>query len=55
MNKQRKISGVQMNRDDVGVPLPSDEREEDEESVQYKLLNNSNIIGASLHSRYATN
>lgn len=49
------MSGVQVNRDDVGVPLPSDEREEDEESVQYKLLNSSNIIGASLHSRYATN
>lgn len=31
--------------------IPSDEKSEDEESVQYKLLNNSNFI-PSMHSRY---
>ncbi len=31
--------------------IPSDEREDDEESIQYKLLNNSNF-NPSMHSRY---
>ena len=32
---------------------PSDEREDEEESVQYKLMNNSNFVH-SMHSRYIT-
>lgn len=40
-----------MGKREDGFVVPSDEREEDEESVQYKLLNNSNFI-PSKHSRY---
>ena len=40
---------VVMKRDE-GI-VPSDEKDEDEESVQYKLLNNSNF-NPSMHSRY---
>lgn len=40
-------------RKEEGGMIPSDEREDQEESVQFKMLNNSNFV-PSMHSRYVT-
>eukprot|EP00347_Sterkiella_histriomuscorum_P006965 403350763 len=47
----RRCNHTQKQVQDHQAVVPSDERSEDEESVQYKLLNNSNFI-PSMHARY---